>query len=75
MSSFVNLEVVLGEAALTVNNFLHLEVGDILPLNVKITDPLQMYVEDRLHYLIKPGELNGKMAAQILKYVEGEIER
>lgn len=73
ISSTVNLEVVLGETQITVNDFLHLETGDILELGLKTTDPLKMYVEDKLHYLVKPGQYKGKLAVEVLQYIEGDV--
>jgi len=75
MSSIVNLEVGLGKSIITVDDFLHLEIGDILQLDMKNTDPLKMYVEDKLHYLVKPGEFNGKLAVQVLQYIEEDVEQ
>ncbi len=72
MSSEVNLEVVLGDLNITVDDFIKLETGDILQLDIKTTDPLKMYVEDKLHYLVKPGQTNSRLAVQVLQYIEGE---
>lgn len=72
MSSEVNLEVILGDINITVDDFVNLEIGDILQLSTKTTEPLKMYVEDKLHYLVKPGQTNSRLAVQVLQYVEGE---
>lgn len=74
MSSDVNLEVSLGKSSITINDFLQLEEGDILQLDMKTNDPLKMYVEDKLHYLVKPGVLNDKLAVEVLQYIEGDVE-
>lgn len=71
MSSDVNLEVSLGKSSITINDFLQLEKGDILQLDMKTNAPLKMYVEDKLHYLVKPGVFNDRLAVQVLQYVEG----
>lgn len=73
ISSTVDLKVLLGETKITVDDFLQLETGDIIQLNLKTTNPLEMYVEDRLHYLVKPGQVKGKLAVEVLQYVEGEV--
>ena len=70
----VDLEVVLGKSIITVDDFLQLEVGDILQLDVKITEPLKLYVEDKLHFLVKPGQVNSKLAVQVLQYIEEDVE-
>lgn len=74
MSSVVNLEVILGKSTITVDDFLQLEIGDILQLDIKTVDPLKMYVEDKLHYLVKPGEYKGKLAVEVLQYIEEDVE-
>ena len=74
IASSVDLEVILGETEITVDDFLHLETGDIIQLGLKTTDPLKMYVEDKLHYLVKPGQLKGKLAVEVLQYVEGDVD-
>lgn len=74
MASFVDLEVSLGKATITVDDFLQLERGDILPLDMKIADPLKMYIEGKLHYLVKPGIFNEKIAVQVLQYIEEDVE-
>ncbi|MGB3160711.1 MAG: flagellar motor switch protein FliM [Carnobacterium sp.] len=72
-SAKVNLEVLLGEATMTLENFLHLELGDIIPLDGKTSDPLVMSVEQRPHYLVKPGLKGKNRAIEVLQYIEGEM--
>lgn len=67
----VNLEVLMGKAFLTVNDFMQLEKGDIFQLDLKTTDPLKLYIEDRPHYLVKPGLVNKNYGIEILQYMEG----
>ncbi|MFY9612497.1 MAG: FliM/FliN family flagellar motor switch protein [Tissierellaceae bacterium] len=74
MASEVNLEVVLGKSIITVNDFLQLEAGDILQLDMKTTDPLKMYVEGKLHYFVKLGQINNRLAVQVLQYIEEDVE-
>lgn len=73
-SAKVNLEVLLGEATMTLENFLQLELGDIIPLEGKTSDPLIMSVEQRPHYLVKPGLKGKKRAIEVLQYIEGETD-
>ncbi|MFZ7131513.1 MAG: flagellar motor switch protein FliM [Eubacteriales bacterium] len=72
--SDVNLKVELGHSVLTVDDFLQLDLGDILQLDLKTTEPLKMFVEDKLHFLVKPGEVDHKLAVQVLQYVEEDAE-
>lgn len=74
LQSNVDLQVELGHSVITVDDFLQLDFGDILQLDIKITEPLKMYVEDKLHFLVKPGEVENKLAIQVLQYVEEDAE-
>ena len=72
--SLVNLEVSLGKSIITVDDFLQLENGDIIQLDMKIDDPLKMYVEDKPHYLVKPGAVDDRLAVEVLQYIEEDVE-
>ena len=70
----VNLEVSLGQSIITVDDFLQLECGDILQLDTNINAPLKMFVEGKPHYFVKPGEVENKLAVEVLQYMEEEVE-
>jgi flagellar motor switch protein FliM len=71
----VDLTVELGTTAITIDDFIHLESGDVVRLDTKTNGAMKMYVEDKLHYMVQPGELDGRMAVQIQHYVEEDVER
>lgn len=73
-SLIVDVQVDLGKTYITVDDFLQLEVGDIIQLDKKISDPLNMYIEDKLHYLVKPGKVDNKLAVEVLQYIEEDVE-
>lgn len=70
----VELRAVLGETELLVSDFLSLTEGDIIKLDKLITEPLIMYVEDKPHFVVKPGKLNDKMGVQVLEYIEEGVD-
>lgn len=73
MSAPLDLEVVLGSSNITVSDFLDIELGDIIQLDVKSKDPLKLFVEDKLHFLVKPGKVKEKLGVEILQFIgEGE---
>lgn len=74
MSAGVDLTVELGRSWITVNDFIHLEMGDVVRLDAKTDEPLRLFVEDRLHYFVQPGDLEGKLGVQILDYVEEDVK-
>lgn len=70
----VSIEVLLGETEITMENFLQLELGDIIPLDKHISEPLVMSIEKSPYYLVKPGVVGNKMAVEVLQYIGGEAE-
>jgi len=70
----VDLTVEMGKTIITVDDFLHLETGDIVQLDMKTDKPMKMYVEDKVHYLVQPGRHKDKLAVQVLQYVEEDVE-
>ena len=51
----MDLNAVLGQAEITVKDFLELNVGDVINLNTNIEEPIGVYVEEQLTYIGKPG--------------------
>ncbi|MBT2731846.1 flagellar motor switch protein FliM [Carnobacterium sp. ISL-102] len=70
----VNMEVLLGETVMTLENFLQLELGDIIPLDGKTSDPLVLSVEQLPRYFVKPGLKGKNMAVEVLQYIGGETD-
>lgn len=70
MTAPVDLEVVLGSSNITVSDFLDIELGDIIQLDVKSKDPLKLFIEDKLHFLVKPGKIEEKLGVEILQFIE-----
>lgn len=73
--SDVELKVELGRTIITIDDFLQLEEGDIIQLDIQTNSPLRMCVENQLHYYVRPGEMNGKLAVEVLQYVEEDVEQ
>jgi flagellar motor switch protein FliM len=72
MNVSVDVEVSLGKSVITVEDILQLESGDIIQLDMNINDPLRMYVENIEYYLVKPGQVDGNLAVEVLEYIEEE---
>lgn len=70
----VALTVEMGKTIITVDDFLHLEKGDIIQLDMSTDKPMKMYIEDKVHYLVQPGIHNEKLAVQVLQYLEEDVE-
>lgn len=70
----VDLEVLLGDSQMSVSDFLGMEEGDIIQLDYKTSRPLTMYVEKKPYFKVKPGQLENKLAVEILKFTGGESD-
>jgi flagellar motor switch protein FliM len=70
----LNAHVELGKSNITVEEFLNLSVGDCLTLNNKLNDPLNMYVENNLHFKVYPGAIGKKLGVQIVEIIDKDVE-
>ena len=66
----LNLTALLGKASIHVGELLELQPGDVIMLDSKINDPVEIMVGSRKKYLGKPGTLGSKMAVQISSVVK-----
>ncbi|WP_342512596.1 flagellar motor switch protein FliM [Sporosarcina sp. FSL K6-1522] len=64
----------LGQGRMTVEDFLYLQVGDVVSLNRKIDDPLIVKVGDIPKFTAQPGHLKNRMAVQIIEPLIGGDE-
>lgn len=65
----VELKAVAGNASITISDFLQLQVGDVLPLNRKIEQDFDLYINDHLKFKIQPGTVGYNMAVQVTSLV------
>lgn len=68
--TYVNIKANIGKTSITVEEFLNLQIGDVIQLDNKANQDLEVYVGDRLKYLAKPGQKGKKLAIQIVNIVE-----
>jgi flagellar motor switch protein FliM len=62
----------LGTAVITIEEFLQLEVGDVIELEQSIHQPLLVKVGNIPKFIGQPGKRNKKLAVQILGMVKGD---
>jgi flagellar motor switch protein FliM len=75
MSVNVNSIVELGSSTITIEDFLNLSVGDCLMLNQKISEPINYYIEDSLHYKVYAGTVNNKkLGVQISEILYKDVD-
>lgn len=69
----ISVRTILGKSNITVNEFVNLQPGDIIKLDKKTGDDLDILVDHYLKYRGKPGTLKNKNAISIVSvYREGE---
>lgn len=61
----------LGTTSISIEDFLVMNVGDVIELDQKIADPLILKVGTLPKFTVQPGKLNKKMAVQVIDLLEG----
>lgn len=61
----------LGNSEITIEDFLFLDVGDVIQLNKSIESPLVLKVGNIPKFTVQPGKLKNKMAVQVLEQLKG----
>lgn len=71
-----NLEVkaIIGRSSLLVEEFLSLQVGDVVLLGSKVNDELEVFVDQELKYFGQPGVKNNRMAVRITRQLEEGVD-
>lgn len=69
----VNLSAQLGTTHLTVDDFLKLNIGDIIKLDRSATQPIKVFLEDDEYYYAKPGKIGKKMGIEILDMIDKDV--
>ncbi|EDL63952.1 flagellar motor switch protein FliM [Bacillus sp. SG-1] len=64
----------LGDSDITIDDFLMLDIGDVIQLNKRIDAPLTIKVGEIPKFTAQPGELNKRLAVQILDSLKGGEE-
>lgn len=67
----IPIAVELGGSEISIQDFLMLDVGDVIELNQQIEQPLTIKVGDIPKFVGQPGKLNKKVAVQVLDTLKG----
>lgn len=65
----VSVEVRLGSSQLTVQEFMRLKVGDVIPLGTGVNEELRVYVGDRLTFFGRAGVVGHRFGVEITRCV------
>lgn len=68
----VGMTALLGKTSITVDDFLKLRVGDVISLDNKSSDAIEILVEGMPTYYGKPGVMGKNMGVQILENIKME---
>ena len=61
----IPVRAIMGRSAISVNDFIHLQVGDIIKVNTKLEDDLDVYVGNIKKFSALPGAHNDAYAVKI----------
>jgi flagellar motor switch protein FliM len=67
----VSITVEIGSSEISIQDFLMLEIGDVIELNQQIDQPLLIKVGDIPKFVGQPGKLNKKLAIQVFDTFKG----
>ena len=68
----IPMKAVLGKTALPVMDFINLQVGDIIKLNSKVDDELDIYVGNMLKFTALPGSSSDNYAVKVTSIIREE---
>jgi len=69
------VKAVLGKAKITLDDFLQLQEGDVLPVKRQRGEPLEMLVEDKPLFKVQPGTRGKRLAVKIVDWVAEEKDK
>ncbi len=70
----LNVKTIIGKSSILVEEFLSLQVGDVIILNSKVSDELEVYVDQELKYFGQPGVKNNRTAVRITRQLEEGVD-
>ncbi|MBO6133962.1 MAG: flagellar motor switch protein FliM [Lachnospiraceae bacterium] len=68
----IPIKAVLGHSTIMVNEFVNLQVGDVIRLDSKVAEELNIYVGNIRKFTALPGEMNDSYAVRVTSIIEGE---
>ncbi len=74
LESEIEVKAILGKTKITLGDLLHLKEGDIILLDKKIEEPVEVYIENIPKILGKMGIYKKHLAIQIENYLKSEEE-
>lgn len=72
--ALIPMKAVLGESVISVSDFMNLQLGDIIKVNRKVDDELEVYVGNIKKFAALPGYSEDKYAVRITEVLKEENE-
>ena len=67
----MELEVAVGHTDLTVQEFLGLDEGDVIPLDIKAGDDFELYINEHMKFKVQPGLVKSRVGVRVTAKVLG----
>lgn len=68
------LQAELGRSSISIEEFLHLNIGDVIELNQSINEPLVVMVGGESKYYAQPGKIKNQIAVQVTEIIEEAVD-
>ncbi len=68
----IPMRAILGTSTISVLDFINIQKGDIIKLNTKVDDQLDVYVGKIIKFKARPGALSDKYAVKVTEVIRGE---
>lgn len=69
----VEMRAELGRTRLAVNELMGLEVGDVIPLNLRVTDPIKVFVGSKHTLTAMAGKAGKRRALRVLELISSPV--
>lgn len=66
----IEAKTILGEATITIKEFLQLDRNDVIALDQAINQPLTLTINDQPKFYVQPGKVKNKVSVQILEEIK-----
>ncbi|MDM5316521.1 flagellar motor switch protein FliM [Fictibacillus sp. b24] len=74
-NALLPFKVELGSSEMSIEEFLHLSIGDCIELNQRINQPLVIKVENNPKFYGQPGKVKKKLAVQIIETIKEDEDQ
>ena len=70
--AYIPVRAMLGKSTISVNDFMNIQIGDIIKLNTKVDDELEVYVGNMRKFTALPGATSDSYAVRVTSVIREE---